>query len=111
MDRLEQYRKIIQDLLQDYTLGNRSDAGFETQILCDRDNDHYQLVSLGWQKHKRFYTVLMHFDIKDGKIWIQRNETDRLIARELVEMGVERSDIVLGLQPEYARIDTGYSVA
>lgn len=26
-------------------------------------------------------------------------------------MGVDRNDIVLGLQPEYARPDTGYNVA
>jgi hypothetical protein len=53
----------------------------------------------------------MHLDIEDGKIWIQRNETDRLIAQKLVEMGIAREHIVLGLQPEYARPDTGYNVA
>jgi uncharacterized hydantoinase/oxoprolinase family protein len=50
-------------------------------------------------------------DIKDGKVWIQKNDTDRLIAQELVGLGVAREDIVLGLQPVYARVDTGYSVA
>jgi hypothetical protein len=68
-------------------------------------------VSLGWQGHRRFYTVLMHLDIKHGKIWIQRNETDELIAQELVAMGIARKEIVLGLQPEFVRADTGYSVA
>ncbi|MEB3295158.1 MAG: XisI protein [Synechococcales bacterium] len=111
MDRLEQYRKAIQELLQDYVADSCNETNFETQVLCDRDHDHYQLVSLGWQGHRRFYSVLMHLDIKESKIWIQRNETDRLIAQELVSMGVEKEDIVLGLQPEYARADTGYSVA
>jgi hypothetical protein len=111
MDRLEQYRKAIQKLLQSYSLDSANSSTFETQVLFDRDHDHYQLVSLGWQGHRRFYSVLMHLDIKDGKIWIQRNETDRLIAQELVEMGIARDHIVLGLQPDYARSDTGYSVA
>jgi hypothetical protein len=53
----------------------------------------------------------MHLDIKHGKIWIQRNETDELIAQELVAMGIARKEIVLGLQPEFVRADTGYSVA
>lgn len=52
----------------------------------------------------------MHLDIKDGKIWIQRNQTDKLLADELVAMGVPKNDIVLGLQPVYAREYTGYSV-
>jgi hypothetical protein len=52
----------------------------------------------------------MHLDIKQGKIWIQRNETDELIARKLVSMGIAPEEIVLGLQPEFARADTGYSV-
>lgn len=53
----------------------------------------------------------MHLDIKDGKIWIQRNQTDRLIAEELVVMGVSKQDIILGLQPIYAREYTGYGIA
>jgi len=110
MERLEQYREIIRELLQDYCGDDREEVDSEIQMICDRDRDHYQLVSLGWQGHRRFYTVLMHLDIKNGKIWIQRNETDHLIAQELVSMGVLREDIVLGLQPEYVRADSGYSL-
>jgi XisI protein len=49
--------------------------------------------------------------IKDGKIWIQRNTTEADLAQELVEMGVPKEDIVLGLQPPYKRPYTGYGVA
>jgi XisI protein len=112
MERLEQYRQAIQTLLFSYASPDRPDnSGIETQVICDRDRDHYQLVSLGWQGHRRFYSCLMHLDIKDGKIWIQRNQSDRLIAQELVALGVPPEDIILGLQPEYARPDTGYGVA
>jgi XisI protein len=110
MERLEQYRQAIQTVLFDYAQPT-NDPDLETQVICDRDHDHYQLVSLGWQGQRRFYSCLMHLDIKDQKIWIQRNQTDRLIAQELVALGVPRQDIILGLQPEYARPDTGYGVA
>ena len=53
----------------------------------------------------------MHLDIKNEKIWIQRNQSDKLIADELVTMGVPKEDIVLGLQSVYAREYTGYAVA
>ncbi|WP_445299415.1 MULTISPECIES: element excision factor XisI family protein [unclassified Microcoleus] len=50
-------------------------------------------------------------DIKDSKIWIQRNMTEVDIAREFVEMGVSEDDIVLGLHPPYKRPHTGLGVA
>lgn len=111
MERVEHYRQVIRSLLERYATEENRDDQLETQIICDSEHDHYQLVSLGWQGQRRFYSCLMHLDIKNGKIWIQRNQTDQLIAQELVEMGVAREDIVLGLQPAYARPDTGYGVA
>lgn len=53
----------------------------------------------------------MHFDIKDGKIWIQQNMTDVDLAQELLDLRVEKEDIVLGLQPPYKHPYTGYGVA
>ena len=53
----------------------------------------------------------MHFDIKNGKIWLQQNLTDLNPAEELVEMGIPREDIVLGLQAPYKRQYTDYGVA
>jgi XisI protein len=31
---------------------------------------------IGWNGLSRVYHSVMHFDIKDGKIWIQQNMTD-----------------------------------
>ena len=50
-------------------------------------------------------------DIKDGKIWIQRNMTEVDIAGEFVKMGVSENDIVLGLHPPYKDPQTGLGVA
>jgi XisI protein len=111
MECLNDYRNIIKTFLEESIVESSNDPNFETQLICDRERDHYQVVSLGWQGHRRFYSVLIHLDIKDGKVWIQRNDTDRLIAQELMALGVAREDIILGLQPAYARADTGYSLA
>ncbi len=54
---------------------------------------------------------MMHLDIKDDKIWIQQNMTDVNLAQELLEMGIDKEDIVLGLQLPYKRPYTGYGVA
>ncbi|MEO0969148.1 MAG: element excision factor XisI family protein [Cyanobacteria bacterium J06639_18] len=42
---------------------------------------------------------------------MQRNQTDKLITDELVGMGTAKEDIVLGLQPMYAREYPKYGIA
>lgn len=54
---------------------------------------------------------MIHLEIKDGKVWLQRNSTDTDPAETLIELGVERSDIVLGLQPSFKHPFTHYGVA
>lgn len=111
MEKLEFYRQCIQELLREYSKSTTSNDEIEVQTIFDTEQDHYQIVDLGWDKHRRIYYCVMHLDIKNGKIWIQRNQTDKLIADELVAMGVLKNDIVLGLQPVYVREYTGYSVS
>ena len=114
MDKVAKYRRYIQDLLTDLAqakmLGAEKADEFETQVIFDTKNDHYQLLHLGWQDQKRTYGVSIHIDIKNGKIWIQRNSTDIDIANELVEKGVPKSDIVLGLQAPAMRKYTEFAV-
>ncbi len=47
----------------------------------------------------------------DGKVWIQKNETDQPIARELEQAGIPREAIVLGLQRPDRRLFTDYAAA
>ncbi len=111
MDKIEKYRQYIQTLLSRYTRDDVSDNEVEVQLIFDTERDHYQWMNVGWQQFTRIYRCVMHFDIKDGKIWLQQNLTDRNPAEELVEMGVPREDIVLGLQPPYKRQYTEYGTA
>jgi XisI protein len=53
-------------------------------------------MRVGWQEMKRVYHTTMHFDIKDGKIWIQQNMTDVDVGQELVDLGVPKEDIIWG---------------
>jgi XisI protein len=45
------------------------------------------------------------------KIWVQQNMTDVDVGQELVDMGVSKQEIILGLHPPYKRPYTGYGVA
>ena len=53
----------------------------------------------------------MHFDIIDGKIWIQRNMTEIDVAEALIEQGVSKSDIVLGFLSPKMREYSDYAIA
>jgi hypothetical protein len=111
MDRLAKYRQIVRTFLMEYSKTKPINGDLEIQVLFDTEHDHYQIVDLGWDGHNRIYSCPIHLDIRNEKVWIQRNQTDELIAEELVLMGVAREDIVLGLQPPYARQFTSYGVA
>jgi len=111
MDKLATYREFVQALLSRYAEGDVSDKSVEVQLIFDSQRDHYQWMNVGWRGSTRVYHCIMHFDIKDEKIWLQQNFTDQDPAEELVAMGVPREDIVLGLQPPYKRPYTDYGVA
>jgi hypothetical protein len=111
MDKIEKYREYIKTLLTRYANDDISNNEVEVELILDTERDRYLWMNVGWQQSNRIYRCIIHFDIKDGKIWLQQNLTDRNPAEELVEMGVFREDIVLGLQPPYKRQYTDYGVA
>ena len=55
------------------------------------------------------YGTIIHVDIRDGKIWIQRDFTEEGVVSVLVELGVPKMDIVLGFKPPYVRQFTGFA--
>lgn len=111
MDKLTRYQEYIKTLLTNYASDDVCNKGVEVQLILDTERNHYQWMNVGWQGLNRIYRCVMHFDIKDGKIWLQQNLTDCNPAEELVIMGVSREDIVLGLQAPYKRQYTDYGVA
>lgn len=111
MDKLEYYRSCIQTLLEKYSQSKPRNEEVENELFFDSIRDHYQLMRVGWKGLERIYYTVLHFDIKDGKIWLQHNATDIDVGQELIEMGVDKEDIVLGLHPSYKRPYTGYGVA
>ena len=54
--------------------------------------------------------VLVHFELRDDKVWLMKNETETDFAEALVREGVERDQIVLGFMSSDARKDSGYAV-
>ena len=109
MDKLTQYRAYIHQILEQYASQTHSYGEIETQVLEDTTHDHYQVCHVGWHQDRRIHGCILHLDIKDGKIWIQQNTTEDQIAKTLVELGIPKDDIVLGLHAPYRRQFTEYA--
>lgn len=108
MDRVDRYRHCVQTILEKHSQSKNQQCDVENELLFDPVRDRYLFMQIGWQGLKRVYYTIMHFDIKNNKIWIQQNTTDVDLGQELMEMGINREDIVLGLHPPYKRPYTGY---
>jgi hypothetical protein len=110
MADLEKYRECIRKLITEYAQLASSNNEIEAQTIFDVEQDHYQLIYIGWQNKHRVFGPVMHFDIKNGKIWIQWNGTEEDVGETLTAMGVPKYDIVVGFQPPYIRQYTDYAV-
>lgn len=109
MDKLNQYRDIVERVLREYASIPYSYGKLQRQTVFDRERDHYLLMTVGWDKN-RVHGALVHIDLIDGKFWIQRDGTEEGIAVALENAGVPRSDIVLAFKPPEIRVQSGYAV-
>ena len=108
MERVN-YSKIIQQILHKHS-GNDFANGTEIQLLFDTIRHHYQVLHIGWKEQKRVYGVIIHVDIIDDKIWIQRDGTEVGIANELLAVGIPKEKIVLAFKSPFKRQFTDFAI-
>jgi hypothetical protein len=107
MEKLD-YPELVQQVLATHTDGHCSE-GTEIEVIFDIQRNRYLVVHIGWEGENRTYGTMIHVDIKDGKIWIQRDFTEEGIPNQLVELGVPKTDIVLGFRAPHIRQFTGFA--
>lgn len=114
MDELENYRKIIQSLLEEFTTrqyANPDILELSNKTVFDPIHDRYLVISNGWKKdHSRIHGCLIDIEIINEKIWIQRDGTDYGIASDLITAGIPKDKIVLGFKELSIRPYTGFAI-
>lgn len=98
MDTLNRYRQLVKQAILAHTTVPYSHGDIALEPIFDRERDRYVLMLVGRDKRTRVHGCLIHVDIIEGKIWIQRDGTEKGIAAELVEAGVPKDHIVLGFR-------------
>jgi hypothetical protein len=106
----DNYRQIIEKLLQAYADFLTQDDTIQQELVFDREHDHYLLVEVGWQAQKRIYDPFIHLDIKGDEIWIQHDGSEDGIAYELEAAGIPKDQIVLAFKSLERRQLTEYAV-
>jgi len=104
MAALEDYRQIVKKLLSEYAQLPTPSNEIQNEVIFDCARDRYLFLTVGWLNGQRIHHCAIHIDIIDNQIWIQANNTDCLIAEELVAAGIPPESIVLGLQPPEVRM-------
>lgn len=110
MDRVANYRQIVRRVIDEYAACKPSHGQIDTEAVVDPARDHYEVMHVGWDGHRRVHGTVIHLDIIDGKVWIQYDGTNRPVADELVAAGIPPGDIVLGFHPEEVRRQTEFAV-
>ena len=110
-DKLTHYRSILTRLIREYASHRPANGQIETEAVIDRDNDHYEVLHVGWDGVRPVHGSVVHVDIHDGTLWVQYEGTNRPIAEELAAAGVPNQDIILAFHPAHVRPLTGYGVS
>jgi XisI protein len=105
MDRRADYSKLIKRSVDDWAsyICRAQHNCVEIQRVFDDHSQNHALIYLGWENNRRVQKTALHLRIKDGKIWVEADETDEGFANVLLKAGVPRHDIVLAFHPPELR--------
>ncbi len=112
MEKVKKYQQIIIQVLEEWLdVQSKNSDSIKNYLIADTERNHYQLLRMGWEGDSYVFNPMIHLDIINEKVWLQANYTDVSVAEDLVLAGIDRQDIVLGLQPPFVRPHTAYGVA
>lgn len=95
-NQIENYRRILESTVKRHAQFQPANGEIKTHAVCDRETDDYMVVDSGWnEKGRRIYDVVLHFRLQAGIVYVERDNTDAEVVREILEAGIEKDDIIL----------------
>ena len=111
MDRAPDFASVIRQALQAHADFVGPVEGQEAVFAFDEERGEYLLLYQGWDGIRRIHHVLLHLELRDGKIWVQYDGTEEGIATDLLDRGVPAERIVLAFHHPRKRQFTEFAVA
>ena len=110
MGKLTQYRQIIEKIFNKHSQYKPSHGEIESISILDFKSDNYLLLDSGWDKTGRVHAVFLHLRIVNEKIWIEWDGTETGITEDLLNLGVDKQNIVLAFMRPQQRKLTDFAV-
>ncbi len=110
MDPVERNREHVEKLMREYASYRASREGIDALLIVDAERRHYLLMYMGWDGPRRVHHVAVHVELRGDKVWLQCDNTDLVVAEDLVAAGVPKDAVVLGFRAPEVRPYTGYAV-
>jgi XisI protein len=110
METVSRYRQIITRVLTDLAEASARDD-LEVLSLFDTTHDNYLLIDVGWRGVQRIHHIIAHLRIRNGKIWVEADNTDAEIVQQLLNAGIAKTEIVLAFYSPQKRPLTEFAVA
>ena len=89
---------LIKQILLEHTRFKPAYGDIDTTVSFDDEHANYVLLQSGWDGDSYLHGAIVHISIIDGKIWIHYDGTEEGVTTELIELGVPKSQIVLGFK-------------
>ncbi len=113
MDKLAQYRTIIQKLFTAFAAWANRTPPPNTELLTvfDEQHDYYLLLNVQWGRYECVQSAMVFVRLVNDKIYIEEDWTEEGIATGLLNEGVPKQDIVLAFQPPELRALSEFAAA
>lgn len=110
-NKLKKYEKAILSILAKYADIKYANIDGGNQLIIDKKNLQYQVLTIGWEGNQFVHDCPMHFSIINNKVWIQQNMTEWEVGEMLEDAGIPKSDIVIGFLSPDLRSSSKYAVS
>jgi len=100
MSTTESYRRILQQVVEKHARLVPPTEHLEYVPNCDPIHDSYLLMRVGFDRVGRAHHILFHFRLKNGKVLIESDGIEYGIARDLLEAGIPKEDIIFNMYRE-----------
>ena len=117
MGDLEQYRRIIKQVLEQYyemkvnRVKTHEEFEASDRLALDEIRDEYLWFRFGWEDKKLVRHIIIYLTIKDSKVWVEQDLTNFCIVDDLLAAGIPQTDIVLGFHHPSKRPLTKFATA